>query len=206
MELNKVSYVKDIPLKVDEGMVLTRLSYKKTKTQADTEILNEIKRVSNEALMLSKPCGAYTFVNCKILNDTIVIDNNIEIKSEKIASKFSACVAVTLLSVTLGKNIDREISDLLNNSEYTKAVILDTVASVLSDSAVEGLMEHVNTTSNTFALGKFRAGPGQLNIPLELQRNFYNMLNLNNIDIEINNNLMLSPQKSLISIAGVFKK
>jgi hypothetical protein len=73
------------------------------------------------------------------------------------------------------------------------------------DAAVESLKQHINKllVNENLELSKFRISPGQLDIPLSLQKAFYNKLGLEYLGLEINEGMMLTPLKSVISISAV---
>lgn len=204
MDLNKVSYIYNIPTAIDESMVYTRLSYKKTRTILEPEIEKSIRSACAAALNLAKPSGAYMFVDLSEGEKSFIIDN-LKIDNNLLREKLSGSIAYALIAVTLGKDIDEEITKLFFENEYTKAVIMDTAASCMVDAAVESLKQHINKllVNENLELGKFRISPGQLDIPLSLQKAFYNKLGLEYLGLEINEGMMLTPMKSVISISAV---
>jgi len=204
MEYDKVIYAYDIPVEVDESMVYTRLSYKKAKTIIEPEITEEICSACDLALRLVKPMGAYSFVNFKVDEAGIFIDG-FKINSNMLKNKLSDSTACVITAVTLGENIDDEIAKLFAENKYTKAVILDAASSCIADRALENLKKNLNKefARENLELGKFRVSPGQLDIPLSLQKTFYNKLCLGNLGIKITETMMLTPQKTVISISGV---
>ena len=207
MEFDKVFYTDNIPLWIDEKLLLTRLSYKKSKTESSSELLSEIKRISDIALGISKPWAAYTFVHLDHGTDNILSFENFCINSKQLSAKISDCHAVAFMAVTLGSAVDEKISDLISKDEYTCAVVLDAAASCIADSAVKGLRQRINNVlaEDNLRLSKFRISPGQLDIPFSMQKLIYDKLSLDKIGLSINDKMALSPQKSIISLTGISK-
>jgi len=206
MEFNKTFYVNDITAQLDESLLLTRLSYRKTKTELAPAMIEKIKLVCAMAMELSRPAAAYNFVTLSEGTGNTIFVDNLEINHPLIKVKLSGGIAIVLLAVTLGNNIDDEISALFAKGEYTKAVVLDAAASCIADKTMELLKIQINISIDKegIELGKFRISPGQLDIPLTMQKAFYDKLSLENLGIKITENLMLTPQKSVISLSGVF--
>lgn len=204
MDLNKVTYVYNIPAEIDESMVYTRLSFKKSKTELVPEIVNEIRSACTAALQLARPCGAYMFVPLAEDEKSFIIDD-LKIDNNLLKEKLSGSMACVIAAVTLGKNIDEEITELFFEDEYTKAVVLDFISSCMVDAAVESLKQYINKllVNENLELSKFRISPGQLDIPMSLQKAFYKKLGLEYLGLEIGEGMMLTPQKSVISISGV---
>lgn len=204
MDLNKVSYFLNIPAVIDESMVYTRLSYKKTRTILEPEIKGRIHSACATALNLAKPSGAYMFVDLSEGEKSFIIDD-LKIDNNLLKEKLSGSIAYAYMAVTLGKDIDEEITKLFFENEYTKAVMLDIAASCMVDGAVESLKQHINKllVNESLELSKFRISPGQLDIPLYLQKTLYKKLGLEYLGLEISEGMMLTPQKSVISISAV---
>jgi len=207
MEFNKVLYTNHIPLGIDEKLLLTRLSYKKSKTEASPELFDEIKRISDIALGISKPWAAYTFLHLDHDADNLLSFENFFINSKQLSTKMSDCHAAALMAVTLGNAVDEKISELIGKDEYTCAVVLDAATSCIADSAVKELRQHINKvlTDDNLRLSKFRLSPGQLDMPFSMQKLIYDKLSLDKIGLSINDKMALTPQKSIISLTGILK-
>lgn len=206
MELNRVFYIDDLPYRIDKELLLTRLSFKKTKNELGAELSDKINKASEIALNISNPYAAYTIAHFKTGCDNLYIDDY-EFNSSFLRGKMSGSLAAVLMAVTLGNTVDEKINELMSQNEYTCAVIIDAAASLIADSAVESLKEHLDILLSEEGLksGSFRISPGQTGIPLEMQKIIYDKLSLDKIGITINDKMMLTPQKSIISLTGIFK-
>ena len=208
MELNKPFYVDDLPVQLDDSLLLTRLSYRRTKTDLEPPMIDEIKSICALALELSRPRAAYAFVTISEgAGNTLLIDNLV-IDSAFVKDKMHGSVSTVIMAMTLGSNIDNKISDLFNKSEYTKAVVLDAAASCVADKTMKLFKSHINTLlyEESMELGKLRISPGQLDIPHYSRKPFMISSALKNSGVEIKESLMLLPQKSVISLSGVFNR
>lgn len=203
MEFNKLFQVDGIEPELDESLLLTRLSYKKTRTTLEPDLKEEIDLTSSIAVKLARPIGVYTLMPITIDSENISFAD-IKIKSQLVREKLMDCIGVVCMAVTLGSKIDEATTELFNKNEYTKAVVLDFAASCIADKSLELLRESVDNKLNAenMNLGKFRISPGQLDIPLSIQKSLYDILELNSIGVGINEAYMLTPQKSVISLAG----
>lgn len=207
MEFNRVFYIDNLPIKIDNKLLLTRLSYKKGKTDVNADFLTEIEKTSCLALDLSKPCGAYSIVHLSNEHDNLLYMDGFRAYSDFLSHKMSEACGAVLMAVTLGSAADDRINQFFIDDEYTTAVILDAAASCIADSAVEALKDHIDKklAEDGLKTGDFRISPGQAGLDVNLQKIIYDRLSLDKTGISINDKMMLLPQKSVISLTGVFK-
>jgi len=98
-----------------------------------------------------------------------------------------------------------KINTAMRNGEGLKALVYDAYASELADGALGVLMsgknESLRRTGQRLTKRRYSAGYGDLDI--KYQKLFFDMLDLNTLKVSINDKYMLSPEKSVIAVAGV---
>lgn len=192
--------ITDFHLKGNINLALSRLGYNKTKQNIDKTYLDLLHEVNGKALKEIEPVGVYKVFSIK---DIIELCPELKIITDFLCCDFineNKFKYLAFMGVTLGKAIDERIDYFFDTSEYTKAITLDSVASVLADEAMDVIFTTIKK-NKCLDIYKNRMSPGHPLIPIEFQSVVYDQLNLNTINIGINNKLMLYPQKSIISLA-----
>ena len=130
----------------------------------------------------------------------------ITVRSEALAKNLKGCSRIILFAATVGIGIDRLI---LRNSSLSpiKALIFQAIGA-----------ERIETLCDTFCaetereLGEDytlrpRFSPGYGDLPLEIQRDIFSVLDVpRKIGLTLNESLLMSPTKSVTAIVGIGKK
>ena len=87
-----------------------------------------------------RPKGAYAHFAVKQINsDKITLsDTNLQIEGSQTLPHFVSCQRVTLLAVTLGKEITNVLEEL-SQTKISQAVLLDATASAAAENLAEQL-------------------------------------------------------------------
>ena len=110
-----------------------------------------------------------------------------------------------MMAATAGNGIIPLIEKLQNENRMSQAVVLDAVASVITDSALDFTMDMVNQQirSKGKILTKMRFSPGYGGFDISQQQEFYRILKCEDIGIVLNDAYMLIPEKSVLAVAGI---
>ncbi|MBW2560402.1 MAG: methionine synthase [Deltaproteobacteria bacterium] len=186
--------------------IYRRLGYRRGTTKINDRKREEIERHIDYALSLVSLKGAGLRVSLKdVTSHLVVFENGIEIESEKLARFLKGCTEALLIGSTAGGAVMDAIRGDTEGGDMTRGVIVDAVASEMTDAALDwivGLFNRLLTRENArLTKGRFSAGYGDF--LLEKQRMVYDLLELDRIGVEINENYILIPEKSVTAVAGI---
>ena len=205
-EKTALKYFGYIPPRLDVGMVLTRLGYKKTTTVISEEYRRRIDEMIEEGLTLCNIRGVYR--RCKIKShehNGIRIFDDIFLESKSLSKLLENSFEVVLMATTIGSDIIKKIQQEIKNENADFALILDSLASQIVDGGLDWMVEFINKEIRREGkkLTKNRYSPGYGDLLLENQKIIYDILNLRKLEIELTEKYMLVPEKSVIAIAGI---
>jgi cobalamin-dependent methionine synthase I len=117
----------------------------------------------------------------------------------------SGCEQILLMGATAGQTIMEEISLATQGENLTRAVILDAVASEMTDSGLDWIMDYMNQElmrkARRLTKARFSAGYGDFS--LENQKAIHALLRLDKIGVFITDRFILMPEKSVTAVAGI---
>ncbi|NLE25104.1 MAG: hypothetical protein GX625_07145 [Clostridiaceae bacterium] len=89
--------------------------------------------------------------------------------------------------------------------KMSEAVVVDAAASEITDSALDFVMTMVeqNLRPKGKVLTKMRFSPGYGDFDILQQKEFYRLLNAQDLGIILNEACLLIPEKSVFAIAGI---
>lgn len=176
------------------------------------EILRYAKACSDdETLRLLDSCiseaeGCFTYSLCysryaiSISGDEVDLGFS-RVRSHSLAVCLKDCAEIILFGATVGSGIDRLIQKYSVLSP-TRAIILQALGSERVESLCDSFCNELSR-ENTI---RPRFSPGYGDLPLELQRNIFETLDLTRkIGINLSDNLFMTPTKSVTAILGIKK-
>ena len=189
----------DLPL----SNIYKRLGYRNGITAFPKERQKETERIINDTLPLIalKGCALIEAVNKK--GEAIHI-GSFSIASKLLSSLLRDSNEIFLCAATAGEKIMKEIKGC-SKSNLTRAVILDAVASEMTDAGFEWLINYYNRQllRTGRRLTDKRISCGYADFAIENQKKIYDLLKLNKIGIDITQQFMLVPEKSATAVLGV---
>lgn len=124
------------------------------------------------------------------------------IKGEDIKNHLSGCSKAVLMCATLGTEVDKLIR-INQISDMAKAVVLDSFASVAVEQVCNKVDELLAQKYSGLNL-TFRFSPGYGDYPIELQKDFLQLLDApRKIGLTTNDNFLLMPTKSVTAVLGI---
>jgi hypothetical protein len=205
-QYGKLKFFEYIPAVPDNGMILTRLGYRKTKTVLDEEYKKKLKANIDTGLMLCNTKGVFSRLSIiKRDEESVELENGAVLKSRSLSKLLQNSMDVVLMAATVGKDIVDRIHDEVENNDAAFGLILDAVASETADSALDWMVDFINKLIRREGkkLTKMRYSPGYGDLPLTNQKIIFDILNLERLGLRITERFMLVPEKSVIAIAGV---
>ena len=188
------------------GAIYRRLGYKRGITKVDERKREEIGRYIEYAASLISLKGAGLRVPLKRVDPPlIVLKTGADIRSAKLARFLNGCKEVLFIGATAGSVVMEAIRGDTEGGDMTRGVVIDAVASEMTDAALDWIMGFFNRLlareNARLTRGRFSAGYGDF--LLENQKMMYDMLELDRIGVTINENFILMPEKSVTAVVGI---
>jgi hypothetical protein len=193
-----------VPVPLDA--IYRRLGYRRGATRIDDCQEREIKQDIDHALSVISLRGTARRLPLKeVVPPLVVLGTGDEITSEKLARFLKGCTEILLMGATAGDTVMEAIRGDTEGGEMTRGVIVDAVASEMTDAALDWIAGYFNrllTRENArLTKGRFSAGYGDF--ALEHQRTMYDLLELDRVGVAINEKCILIPEKSVTAVAGI---
>ena len=213
-----LKFINNIIARPDHKVIFSRLGYKQKQTELKEADRKEITNWIDEAASLMKLKGITLECNFEIADQGKIfiypiadsdfhLDDSaekIEITSNSFYKFISNAKKILLMGITGGK----EIMDFIEKEQkenMTKAVVLDAAAGEIADTGLDYIVSLYNKEliRKSAKLFTKRFSPGYGDLSLETQKIFYNLLEMNKIEVDITVSFMLIPQKSVIALTGI---
>lgn len=192
----------DMPIRA----VYRRLGYQKGKTEITKEQLSEIEAALSDAASLVELKGSAILIPVREQKAVqLLLDTGEVFKSASLLRMLEGSTELLLMGATAGNGVMDEISRDSKTGNLTRAVLLDAVASEMTDKALDWITGHMSRELTRQGKGithrRFSAGYGDFE--LENQKIMYERLQLQEIGVKITDSCVLVPEKSVTAVAGV---
>lgn len=131
---------------------------------------------------------------------------NVNFSSHFLGLNLQDCNAIYLFAATLGPAVDKAIQKA-SRINAAKAVMLQASGAMFIEKYCDCLMEFLSEAERKE--GNIlcpRFSPGYGDIPLEMQKTFFELLQCQkNLALTLNNSLIMSPEKSVTAFIGIKK-
>jgi hypothetical protein len=200
-------FFNSISITKPHAKIYKRLGFRKGITQLGELHRKETDQYIDEAIKYIQLKGAGLRVSVqKGSNEEIAFLNCIISESKKLAAFLNKSEEIILMGATAGSEIIEGIKSAVENQNITRGVVYDATASEMVDAALSWIMNFFNrelVRENKLTFKKrFSAGYGDLS--LEHQKTMCHLLILEKIGVKISDTYMLSPEKSVMAITGIF--
>lgn len=186
-----------------EKEIFIRLGGHLIKTELSTADRRKFLLAAHTAFNCCTPCGRWDLLPVTDITDNgILLADNSFIPGTKFASLCSGCTHLWFGAVTVGG----EVTALRDNtSKISDAAVYDAAASETADAAMDMLHSLAGQTlrSRDLRLSSRRYSPGFGDMPLDIQRFFFDRLRLAELDMHLNENFFITPEKSVTAFAGI---
>lgn len=204
----QVQIFPSIPVPVPRDAIYRRLGYRRGTTRIDDRQEREIEEDIEYALSLISLTGSARRVPIsQITSNRISLGTGDEFESRKLARFLERCTEVLLMGATAGDAVMEAIRGDTEGEEITRGVIVDAVASEMTDAALDWIAGYLNRllTRERARLTKGRFSAGYGDFLLENQQIMYALLELDRIGVAINEHCILIPEKSVTAVMGIQK-
>lgn len=129
-----------------------------------------------------------------------------QVQSKDLARNLQGCESVLLLAATIGVEIDRLITKYGHISP-AKAVLLQAIGAERIESLCDAFDEEWQAAIAQDGLHtRPRFSPGYGDLPLEIQKTIFHVLNCSkNIGLSLGDSMLMSPSKSVTAFIGMTK-
>lgn len=170
------------------------------------EISAELRGITDECearlLEAADPKFVYAVFDIERGESISVSGTYLKLAGESIAEHLEGCGKCALMAVTLGAGVDRVIREF-ESGAMEKAFVADALASAaveqvceLAEAEIRGRLAGAHFT--------WRFSPGYGDLPLEIQRDFLDVLNAQKrVGLTVTDSLILIPRKSVTAIIGI---
>jgi cobalamin-dependent methionine synthase I len=206
MFMNSVNLFERISIDLPYKNIYQRLGFKKTMTELTARQRKETDSLISEAAAGIVLRGA---ILRKKINENngnrIFLEGEITFSSVQLSSFLRDCGEAVLLGATAGNDIMDAIREMTVRDNLTAAVVYDATASEMTDAALDWIMDYANRQlwreGKKLLPRRFSAGYGDFS--LENQKIIHEELQMGKIDVKINSNFILVPEKSVTAISGI---
>ncbi len=192
-----------IPFVPDKKTVMRRLGSQKA--QFPPELDQEIDALLRSAESSFTVNGKAAAVPARVSSEGILYINDALIESKQLAKLLKSSSEAYLMCASIPKRDVDKINGAITAGEGLKALVFDAYASEFVDGALDIIIARKNAALKRMGRHlthhRFSAGYGDLDI--KYQKVFYDMLDMGTLGVELSEKFLLSPEKSVIAVAGV---
>jgi len=171
--------------------------------QVPENIVNSLDRSVNIGKKLIMP--KYSFCDYKIkskINNKIILDNNYLFEFPKFYYFFKNCFSLSIITLTVGEKISKEINKLQKEDKISQAFFLDAFASE-STEAFANYINNILKDKNVNFTPTARFSPGFSDLPLSIQPDILKLSKAETINVSYKgNSYILLPEKSITALIG----
>ena len=186
--------------------IYARLGYRAGKTAVKAEEKDRLNRTIQEAADLVHLKGAALVMGVVSRSSAgVELESGTFFESGALARMLKGCSQVLLMGATAGHEVMDAISLASSSDDLTRAVVLDAVASEMTDAGLDWIMSYINQDlmrgAKRLTRKRFSAGYGDF--ALENQKDMYDLLRMEAIGVSITQSCILMPEKSVTAVAGI---
>lgn len=176
--------------------------YLKIKGEPDEETVSLIKEVYDVCLATPYRHRAIYFPVERTEKGFVLTGTDVKLEGRLASKHFDGCEGVYLFCGTLGMESERKLRETFSLSPK-KAVVLDACFSEYLERKLDETEKSFFSDGKTLT-SRISCGYGDLDIAV--QKRLYDLLRADKAGIYMNESFMLTPNKSVIAIAGVRSK
>jgi len=191
--------------KIDKNAVCQRLGYKGH--SIPTSISSSVDSNIKSAYKLIKPRYAYV---PKVIDGTlrqeVFMAGHLVFTSQTISYVLSDCKWAVVFLVTIGGDLEREVSRLMEKGDMLNAFILDTIGSEAAEKAADYLQDAVSETAKAIGYNTtLRYSPGYCDWDLSQQKIIFQIIEPTVLGVNLTESFMMIPRKSVSGVIGIGK-
>ena len=165
-----------------------------------------IRDACEEALLLLNVRGAWKVYAYDGANQLVASEPPLKIAGKSIVKHLCGCERVICMAVTVGAEIEREVTEKFSRGEYLASVLLDAAATAAVEQAADIMEKNfaAHFAKDGFKL-RWRYSPGYGDWALTEQAALFKICGAEQIGLRLTEAMMLEPRKSVTAIIGLEK-
>ncbi len=199
-------FFRAIHVEVPGKAVYRRLGYREGMTELSSGQREGLERAIAEGAALVELQGSALAIPVAAHGEHgVSLATGDVLRSEKLSKLLEGADEVLFMGATAGRGVVEEIARDTSAGDLSRAVVLDAVASEMTDKALDWIVEYVGGVlrreGKELSSRRFSAGYGDFG--LEHQRLMHARLKLSELGVELTPSCVLVPEKSVTAIAGI---
>ena len=164
----------------------------------------KIFEACEEARILIDVQGNWEIYNYDCKNQTILSKIPVIIEGKSIINHLKSCDKVICMAITVGENIEKEVTRKFQKGEYTFSILLDAAATAAVEQAADAMEKAIeqNPLIRGYSM-RWRFSPGYGDWSLSQQTDLFRLSNAETIGIRLSSSMMMIPRKSITAIIGL---
>lgn len=166
-----------------------------------------IRDACEEALLLLNVRGIWEIYDYDCENRTVASNPPFKIVGNSIIKHLDGCERVICMAVTVGFDIEREISAKFERGEYLASILLDSAATAAVEHAADAMEKNFSAQFAKLGLKlRWRYSPGYGDWDLTAQEKLFKICGAEKIGLNLSSAMMLEPRKSITAIIGLSRE
>jgi len=198
--------IEKIPINIPEKEIFSRLKANIHNLKLDDDTKKRIISKIREGFSMCEPKGAWIREKISQMEDeSVTFENGITLKSKSIKDLLIRSNSAIFLFATAGSKIVKATEDSFKIGDSSSSIIYDAVGSESADAAIDWLHEYIRKElrRSSESLTRMRFSPGYGDFLLENQKYFFDLLNMKDFGVSINEKYIFSPEKTVTAIIGI---
>ncbi len=204
--MENATLLKNIVVSPPLAKIYQRLGFRKATSQISSKTQKETDHIIAQATSLISLSGSFLRLS---INDNssgkIILAGDVTFQSKKLSVFLRNCKEAVLMGATAGDEIMEAIKEKSAQGDLQAAVIYDATASEMADAALDWIMDYINQLirreRKTLLPRRFSAGYADFD--LSNQKIMHQLLALEKIGVQITNECILLPEKSVTALSGI---
>ena len=165
-----------------------------------------ISDACEDALLLLDVRGVWKIYDYDCASHVVNSEPPFEIIGASIVKHLAGCEKVACIAVTVGENIENEVSRRFTLGNYVSSVLLDAAATAAVEQAADSLEKVIarEVSKDSYKM-RWRFSPGYGDWQLDNQEKFFEITGAREIGMSLSAAFMLIPRKSVTAIIGLEK-
>lgn len=141
----------------------------------------------------------------RIKDDSIILEGGVTLKSRKMARTLRGARRVVAFVATVGKQVDLEIAEMMEDGRMANAYVGDALGSAAVERLANTFQDHLDCKLRR--LGQTtgpRFSPGYCDWPITEQRKLFTLVRGAAAKVTLEESSLMQPRKSISAIFGVY--
>ncbi len=171
-------------------------------SRLSTRVRGAAARATDEVRERADAAGIYRVVSVEKIDGTIHLDGEIPLESERLTEVLTPCDEAAVFLATIGPEIDQAIEQCMEDQPHYGCV-LDAAASAAAESVAKFVQEEIDERLDDGLRTTLRYSPGYCDWPLDAQQALFEVLPSEEIGVELSDDCLMSPRKTVSGIIGI---